>query len=604
MAGSTKSVLGYLLDRKVIDLDIANRVRVEQSKTGKTEEEILLGFGAVQEEEIVKAKSEMFNIPYIDLATTKISDEVVSGLNIQTLKNLRVMPFEISESEVKLAMLNPFDVQALQSLRIQMRKNVRFTVYITTSKSLEDAYAKLTGQTISTEVSKALEDVDTTEVTDLDSEETDSLSNQNLISAPVARIVNSIFKFAIQVDASDIHIEPLEERLRVRFRVDGVLSEKLSLPKHTANAVVARVKIVSRLKIDEKRIPQDGRIQIKSQGKKIDVRVSTMPTIYDEKVVMRLLDVSAGIPPLESSGLRGKGFESFLNVISATHGIILITGPTGSGKTRTLAGAISRVNKPEVNIITLENPVEIRIPGVSQVNVRPDIGLTFANGLRSILRQDPDIVMVGEIRDTETAKLSVEASLTGHLVLATLHTNSAAASAGRLIEMGVEPYLLASTLKCVVAQRLPRRICKECIEAYIPPMEVVENITEVMDPVPNFDVFEYINGLCKENNSSSEEKGFEIKCPVTDQEGNKKFYLYRGKGCKRCGYTGYSGRIAVFEVMVLSDKMSRLMLKGSLASEFEKLAIEDGMLKMIQDGYLRALEGVTTIEEVLRVTKD
>jgi type IV pilus assembly protein PilB len=602
MATTAKSVLGYLLDRKIIDLDIANKVRVEQSKTGKTEEEMLLELGVVEEVEIVKAKSKIFNIPYIDLESIKISDDVVSSLNIQNLKNLKVMPFEITDTEVKLAMLNPFDVQALQSLRVQIKKDIRFVVHITTGKSLEAAYAKLMGQTISTEVSKALEDVDT-EITDLDSEETDSLSNQNLVSAPVARIVNSIFKFAIQVGASDIHIEPLEERLRVRFRVDGVLSEKLSLPKHTANAIIARIKIVSRLKIDEKRIPQDGRIQIKSQGKKIDVRVSTMPTIYDEKVVMRLLDVSAGIPALETSGLRGKSFENFLNAITATNGIILITGPTGSGKTRTLAGAIARVNRPEVNIITLEHPVEIRIPGVSQVNVRPDIGLTFANGLRSILRQDPDIVMVGEIRDTETAKLGVEASLTGHLVLATLHTNSAAASVGRLIEMGVEPYLLASTLKCVVAQRLPRKICKYCVEPYVPPIEVVENITDTMESVPNFDVFEYINSICNESNLSSEED-FKIKCPITDEKGNKKFYLYKGKGCQRCGYTGYSGRIAVFEVMPVSGEMGPMMLKGSLASEFETAATKNGMLKMIQDGYLRALEGVTTIEEILRVTKD
>ncbi len=601
MANPNRSILGYLVEKKIVDVESANKVRVEQSKTRKSEEELLLQMNLVNEETIAKAKSEMFNIPYINLENVTIYDEIVSGLNIRSLKNLRAVPFEITESEIKVAMLNPFDVQALQSLKVQMKKELPFKVHITTRSSLDSTFDKLMGQTISSEVSDALEDVDS-EVTDLDSEEVDSLSNENLVGAPVARIVNSILQFAMKTGASDIHIEPLEERLRVRFRIDGVLSEKLSLPKNTAAAVIARVKIISRLKIDEKRVPQDGRIQIKSQGRKLDVRVSTMPTIYDEKVVMRLLDISQGVPKLETSGLRGTAFERYVESIKATNGIILVTGPTGSGKTRTLSSSLDRINTPEVNIITLENPVEIRISGVTQVNINPDAGLTFAKGLRSVLRQDPDIVMVGEIRDQETADLAVEASLTGHLVLATLHTNSAAASIARLIEMGVEPYLLSSTLKCAVAQRLPRRICTECFEAYVPAKEVVQDIQETLSSIPNFDPFNYANQVCQ--NTAQDDKSPPVKCPFSDESGNKMFYLYRGKGCESCGYTGYSGRIAVFEVLVTTEEMGPMMLKNSLASEFEKVAIKGGMVKMTQDGYLRALEGITTIDEVLRVTME
>jgi len=460
---------------------------------------------------------------------------------------------------------------------------------------------KFLGEAISSEVSEALEDVGDTGITNLDTEEADSLDNAGLVNAPVARIVNSIFKYAIQVGASDIHIEPLEERLRVRFRIDGVLIEKLSLPVRTSTSIIARAKILSKLKIDEKRLPQDGRIQLRFEGTQTDVRVATMPTIYGEKIVLRLLDVSEGVPPLETTGLRGKDFNLLLEALKVTHGIILVTGPTGSGKTRTLAGALAKLNKPTVNIITLENPVEIRIPGVTQIQINPDIGLTFAAGLRSVLRQDPDIVMVGEIRDAETAKLAIEASLTGHLVLATLHTNTSSAAVARLLEMEIESYLVASTLKSVVAQRLPRRVCMHCIETYEAPAEIVEDIQNVLGSIPGFDLFSYLKKLC-ENHEGSD--GFKLACPIKDEKGNEKIFLYRGKGCDKCGYKGYAGRIGIFEVLEISDAIVPLVLKNALASDIEKAGIKEGMIKMVQDGYLKALECKTTIEEVLRVAQD
>lgn len=599
---NVKSIVGHLFEKGIIDLQTANKVRVEQSRTTKTEKELLLEMKIVSEEQIVKAQSEMFNIPFVDLNKVVIPDELLSGLDVNFLKNLNLIPFERNQNQIKVAMVNPFDVQAIQSLKAKFKGHFQFSVYITTKDSLHIVVERFLGETISSEVSEALQDVGESGITNLDTEEADSLDDTKLLNAPVARIVNSIFKYAIQTKASDIHIEPLEERLRVRFRIDGVMFEKLSLPSRTSTSVIARVKILSRLKIDEKRLPQDGRIQLRFENSQIDVRVSSIPTIYGEKIVLRLLDVSEGVPPLEVSGLRGQAFDSFLRALSTTHGIILITGPTGSGKTRTLAGALLRLNKPLVNIVTLEDPVEIRIPGVNQIQVNPDIGLTFANGLRSILRQDPDIVMVGEIRDSETAKLAVEASLTGHLVLATLHTNTAAAAVARLSEMGVEPYLIASTLKSVVAQRLTRRICMHCIESYEAPDELAKDIQNVLGTIPGFDLFPYLERLCQENNQKGE--GFKLSCPTQNEKGVKKLFLYRGKGCTKCSQNGYLGRLGIFEVLAISETMAPMILKNALAVDIERVGLKEGMLQMIQDGYLKALEGKTTIEEVLRVAQD
>ncbi len=599
---NVKSIVGHLFEKGVIDLQTANRIRVEQSKTKKTEQALLLEMKVVTEEDIVRAQSEMFNIPFVDLDKVLVPDDLLSGLDVKRLKSLNLIPFERQGSQIKVAMVNPFDVQAIQSLKTQFQENVQFSIYITTKESLHLVADRFLGDAISTEVSEALEDVGDVGVANLDTEEAEALDSANLVNAPIAKIVNSILRFAVKTKASDVHIEPLEERLRVRFRIDGVLVEKLSLPKTSSSSVVARIKILSRLKIDEKRLPQDGRIQLKFDEAKIDVRVSSVPSIYGEKIVLRLLDVSEGVPPLEVSGLRGGAFTSFVRSLSSTHGIILITGPTGSGKTRTLAGALSRLNKPTVNIITLENPVEIRIPGVTQIQINPDIGLTFASGLRSILRQDPDVVMVGEIRDQETAKLAVEASLTGHLVLATLHTNTAAAAVARLSEMDIEEYLVATTLKSVVAQRLPRRICMSCVESYEAPAEVLKDIKNILSTIPNFDLFTYLGNLCKSFNEQS--KGFKLSCPVKDAQGNEKIYLYRGKGCDKCSRKGYTGRLGIFEVLTITEEMIPVILNNGLASELESIGMKQGMLQMLQDGYLKALEGKTTIEEILRVAQD
>jgi type II secretory ATPase GspE/PulE/Tfp pilus assembly ATPase PilB-like protein len=397
----------------------------------------------------------------------------------------------------------------------------------------------------------------------------------------------------------------MEKRVRVRFRIHGVMTERLTLPKNLNPSIVSRIKILSNLKIDERRVPQDGRFPIKIGNTKIDLRVSVMPTVHGEKVVMRLLESETTDITLESTGLRGNAYKIFLDALTVTNGIVLVTGPTGSGKTRTLACSLIKINDPKVNIMSLENPVEIRIPGVTQIQINPDVGLTFATGLRSVLRQDPDIVMVGEIRDEETAQLAVQASLTGHLVLSTLHTNSAPAAIPRLLDMGIEPYLLASTVRAVAAQRLPRRICPDCIESYPATPEVVENILQTMKGAKDFDLIQYLNRVVTSSSHLKEENQHSaMKAPQIGPDGKPVIYLYKGKGCDKCGGSGYSGRIGIFEVLDVSERISRMIMENVTDAEIRDAGMQAGMLTMIQDGYLKALEGITTLEEVLRVSKE
>jgi type II secretory ATPase GspE/PulE/Tfp pilus assembly ATPase PilB-like protein len=456
---------------------------------------------------------------------------------------------------------------------------------------------------MSSEVTEALEDVDLP-IQEINEDPDQILSSAELRNAPVARIVNAILQYAVTANSSDIHIEPMETKLRVRFRINGVMTERLVLPKNLNPAIASRVKILSHLKIDEKRLPQDGRFQIKVNGTKIDIRVSVMPSIHGEKVVMRLLESDTSGITLETTGLRGNAYKKFIDAIKVTNGIVLVTGPTGSGKTRTLACSLMKINDPKVNIISLENPVEIRVPGVTQVQINPEIGLTFANALRSVLRQDPDIVMVGEIRDQETAELAIQASLTGHLVLSTLHTNSAPAAIPRLLDMGIEPYLLASTMRIVVAQRLPRRICKHCIEAYPAEPEIIDDIMKEFSDVPGFDIVAYINQVIASKKQKGDDGSSVMKPATTGPDGKPQFYLYRGKGCDRCGGSGYSGRIGIFEVLDVSEKISRMIMEHATSDDLLKEAKSKGMLTMIEDGYLKSLEGITTIEEIMRVSRD
>jgi type IV pilus assembly protein PilB len=385
----------------------------------------------------------------------------------------------------------------------------------------------------------------------------------------VANIVTQLLDYAVKSRASDIHVEPQELQTRVRYRIDGILHEKVILPKKVHDAVVSRIKIMSALKIDERRLPQDGRLNFSVGTAEIDLRVSTLPTVFGEKVVMRLLPKSNKAPTLSELGIRAGGLKALETQILRPHGIILMTGPTGSGKTTSLYSILSKLSSGKVNIVTIEDPVEYQIPGVNQVQVNTQVGLTFATALRSFLRQDPNVILVGEIRDRETAELAIQAALTGHEVFSTLHTNSAAGALPRMMDMGAEPFLVASAINCIVGQRILRKVCAHCRVAYNPPPEVVENIKQVLGKL----------------------------VPA-------KIELFKGQGCAECGNTGYLGRVGVYEVLVVSEKITRLILERSTSADIEKQAVEEGMVTMKQDGYLKALEGVTTLEEVLRVAQD
>jgi type IV pilus assembly protein PilB len=597
-----ETLLSYLQKEGVINQSDASKVQLEAVKSPKNEEVIIREMGLADNEQIAMAKSNLFNIPFVNLMETRVLDSVLSEVPVDSLKKHRVVPFERGDTYIKLAMLDPFDVQATQAIQRSYPPNTRINVYITTEEGINFILDRRMGEVMSSEVTEALEHVDVPvqEIV----EDSTSLENIDLKNAPVARIVNSIMQYAVISKSSDIHVEPMETRLRVRFRIHGIMTERLSLPKVLGPAVVSRLKIMSNLKIDEKRLPQDGRSQLKFKNEKVDIRVSVMPSIHGEKVVMRLLESDISGIVLENTGLRGNAYKTFFDGLSVTNGIVLVTGPTGSGKTRTLACSLIKINDPGVNIISLENPVEIRVPGVTQIQINPDIGLTFANGLRSVLRQDPDIVMVGEIRDEETAELAVQASLTGHLVLSTLHTNSAPAAIPRLLDMGIEPYLLASTLRTIAAQRLPRRICRHCIQAFEATPEAIKTLTESLSSIDNFDVVSYLRKAIPAIKRKGERGSAVLREPDLDENGNPRIYLYKGSGCDRCGGSGYSGRIGIFEVLDVNEKISRMIMEDVTSQDIEGEARKHGMISMIQDGYLKVLEGVTSIEEVLRVSKE
>ena len=516
-----------------------------------------------------------------DVSPQSVEGGVLRIIPEDTARKYRVVAVDRKDDVVKVVIEDPQNIQALNVLRFLARKErVEFEVFSAESTLIDailDRYE-------STE--RALENVVKTFRSDKKSQETfakekqnEGVFSSNYQDAPVAKLVDVISRHAIDGKASDIHIEPIEKEYRVRFRVDGVLHSSLTLPKDVGKAVVARVKILSNLKIDEKRKPQDGRFRRNDGSKKIDFRVSTLPVLEGEKVVMRVLDKDSGLSDMKSLGLMGKNFEIFQKRIHEPYGIILITGPTGSGKSTTLYTFLRILNRETTNIVTLEDPIEYFLEGINQSQVRPEIGYTFASGLRSILRQDPNVIMVGEIRDTETAELSIHAALTGHLVFSTLHTNTAVGAIPRLLDMGIEGFLLASSLRVVAAQRLVRRICDSC---------KVEQ--EISDGVKN-SIRQELASVSRED---LEDYGVDIEQPV----------FYKGKGCDRCGHTGYKGRMAIYEVLEVGDDISGMMTQPSLSdTAIAKKAVEQGMIFMKQDGLLKVIKGLTTISEIERVTE-
>ncbi|KXK26590.1 MAG: Type II secretion system protein E [candidate division WS6 bacterium OLB20] len=567
-----QNIADILFNKGKIDADTLKKVKFEAINTGKPVEQVVVGGGYVSEKDIYQTKAEVYNMPFVDLSAMRIDIEVLNEIPQDVAQRNQAVAYEKTSNGLKVAMVDPLDLQKVRFLSTMIGKRVEpaFGDPTTIKGIIDTKY----GAQIGTSVTEALEDVG--EVVEV-SGTIGSDVQGGITSAPVSRIVNMILEYAAKYKASDVHIEPRETRVVVRYRISGVLQEKLTLPPKLAGPIVSRIKILSNLKIDEHRVPQDGRFQIKVDADLIDLRVSIMPSVYGEKVVIRLLAKGGGTLTLDQTGLRGKNFQMFDEAIRQSQGILLVTGPTGSGKTQTLASALKIINKPEINIMTLEDPVEIRIDGITQVQVNADVGLTFAKGLRAFLRQDPDVILVGEIRDMETAELAVQASLTGHLVLATLHTNSAAGAIPRLKDMGIESFLLASTLELAAGQRLVRKICEHCTTSYIANEEQLAKLREVLDPIAGFS----FDSLLQKNGG--------------------KINLYKGEGCPQCGDSGYKGRIGIFEVMKMTETLSNLTISTSSAQEIEKEAIKEGMITMMQDGFLKSLEGITTLEEVMRV---
>ena len=473
--GST--LADILVAQGVLKKDKAEQIKLSEIQYGTSQEELIKRLNVVSEEDLVKAKAKLYNINFVDLSKTPASPEALAVLPQEVAKKFKVFPIAVDKknNQIVVAMADPMNLTTIEFL--EQKTGFRVRAEAAAPSKIEEFISTGYATSLSQEVTEALKDVSG----DKDKIKTLDVSKTGLIrEEKIAEIVSHILEFAIRARASDVHIEPQERETRVRYRIDGILQEKLTIPKQLHDSLISRIKILGGMKIDEKRIPQDGRFNFKGGDQEVDLRVSSLPTSWGEKIVMRLLKKTGGVPDLPDLGLRGQGLKTLENAILRPHGIIIICGPTGSGKTTTLYSVISRINTSKVNIITLEDPIEYKIHGVNQVQINPAAGLTFASGLRSFLRQDPNIILVGEIRDQETADLAIQASLTGHLVFSTLHTNDAAGALPRLLDMKAEPYLLASSMTAVVAQRVVRRIHEDCREAYQPDAKVIEEVKGVL----------------------------------------------------------------------------------------------------------------------------
>lgn len=572
MVASAQQLLDVLVSDKKLTQSQADELNTQSLSTGTPVEDIINKKRLVSETDLVKARAQTLNIPFVTLGTRSISPDIVNFIPEPVARRYSLVPFvyDGKTNELSVAMVDPLDFQVIEFLEKKSGKTI--TPFMASKDdilaTIEDIYTQELGADVTAALKEAPQEIKTYEAGKL---------GEVIREAPIAQIVSAILEQAMRLRASDIHVEPQIGDTRVRYRVDGILQERLALPRRLQEAVISRIKILADMKIDEKRIPQDGRFNFKMGEAEVDLRVSTLPTVHGEKIVMRLLKKSGGIPTMNDLGLRGLALKNLDTSITRPHGIILVTGPTGSGKTTTLYAVLSKLNNARVNIMTLEDPVEYQISGINQVQINPAAGLTFATGLRSFLRQDPNIILVGEIRDKETTELAIQAALTGHLVFSTLHTNNAAGAVPRLLDLGAEPFLVASALNAVVGQRIARRICATCKEEFEPETAVSDDIKKVL------------GNLLPQNQ------------PIK---------LYRGTGktnavaCSNCAETGYHGRVGIFEVFPVSDAISKLTLTRAPMKDIENQAVTEGMITMKQDGYLKAIEGTTTLEEVLRVAQD
>ena len=563
-APARKRIGELLIERgKLGAADLERALRLQQ-ESGEKLGALLVTLGVVAQRDVAEALAAQLELPLVEVAGYPEFPILEERVSPRFLRETRALPLREDESEVVLAMADPTDAYTIGAFEMVTGRAVRPMVAIPTE--LEAALERLYGSgksaqsqligDVETRVDELAFDADVQQLKDLASE------------APVIRLVSLLITNALDMRASDIHVEPFENKLNVRYRVDGVLHDVESPPKRLSAAVISRIKIMANLDIAERRLPQDGRIRLRVQGKEIDLRVSTVPTMHGESVVMRILDKGGVALDFHKLGFEDDTLKLFLDVLMEPHGILLVTGPTGSGKTTTLYTALDRLNQPDVKILTVEDPVEYQMVGINQIQVKPQIDLTFANALRSIVRQDPDVIMIGEIRDLETAQIAVQSALTGHLVLSTVHTNDASSTVNRLLDMGVEDYLLTSTVIGILAQRLVRKLCPDCKASYHALPEVVEQL-----------------GLAK-------------------FAGTTDMTLFHAKGCAQCGQTGYLGRFCILEMLPMTDPLRSLVMKHANSNELKAEAQRGGMLTMYEDGMRKAIRGDTTFEEVLRVTRE
>jgi type IV pilus assembly protein PilB len=561
------------------DLEAAfKEAQTDQKRLG----ELLVEKKLLDEVQLRKLYAYILGVPFVDLSKEIIPQEILQIIPEPIAKKYKIVAFERGAEELKVAMLNPEDIQTVDFIR---KKTGLKIINCLTSEESINIILKQYERSLKAEFGDII-NKDAAEVGEGADEEDLEKMAQGL---PIIRIVDTLIKHAILQEASDIHIEPDEKEVRIRYRIDGILHDAMTLPKQVKNGIIARIKVLSNLKLDEHRVPQDGRFKIEKDGKKMSFRVSILPIFDGEKVVMRLLDESSKGLTMEQMGIYGNALEVMHRQIKKPNGMILVTGPTGSGKTTTLYTFMDILNTPEVNISTVEDPVEYRMQRINQTQIYPKVGLTFAAGLRSLLRQDPDIIMVGEIRDNETMEMAIHAAMTGHLVLSTLHTNSAAGTIPRLLDMGAEPFLVASTLNVVMAQRLVRKLCPDCRKEYKLSDKELESLKG------NFDIDE----ILKTAKGSGILKG---KLDEKDQWKDIKFY--RPGGCEQCSKTGYHGRLGIFEVLEADEEIGKMISQKATSEEIEIKAKSKGMFTMVEDGFMKAIQGITSIEEILRVTKE
>ena len=551
----------HLLARGLVNEEQLEEARRNASQRGRSLGRVLIELGFVTEAGLVSILAEQLGLTFIDLSEAHVDQAAVAMVAEAVARRHSCLPVSIDDGTLVVAMADPANVVAVDDIRAMTKRDVK--VVVATKADVSTAinrYYRMdrTAETLAEEVAAEKE---AEEAQDLEAQ----LKTAGAEDAPIIKLVNLLITQAVTDRASDIHIEPDEKSLRVRYRIDGVLHEVMNPPKSVQAGITSRLKIMADINIAERRIPQDGRIGLVVQGKQIDIRVATLPTVHGEKIVLRLLDKSSVLLELQDLGFLPGNFERFQEAYTKPYGEILVTGPTGSGKSTTLYATLNILNRDEVNTITVEDPVEYRLPGVNQVQTHPKAGLTFASALRSILRADPDIVLIGEIRDRETAQIATEAALTGHLVLSTLHTNDAPSALTRLVEMGIEPYLVSSALDCILAQRLARKLCERCKQEYVPSVEELTASSFPFDP-----------------------------------EGDLP-QLFRPTGCSACGNTGYKGRMALHEVMTVSEEVEKLVVESASSEDIKKVALQQGMITLREDGMEKVRMGRTAIEEILRV---